>query len=612
MRCVSIGVLTHVKITNLHRDANSAINVCLGTLRLTVSPEKTVEKKVKHLGCVFQDTEKPKSRSILRKSTKSLGSDRSVRFSKRHVTQGSIARSYSEVRNSRTQSCAQIRGWNTARNLATRTIRSEKHGIWRNMSTSSMTRTRPRSSHLQKFGHYGHHLRRNLRREFAVDSGASMRTLSRKDLNLAKLETVRVSRNLTAVTTANGEVQTSEEAEVFVHNLDLFVTVQILGTTLAVLSLGRPCEEHGYSYEWASGHKPQWTKHGRKPNATRKSLSQDYRQVLPVLLQVHLPHRYRTTHLMIHRRLQQQLEVMIFLGHALYAEENLEMRYFDCRHRGAGSFGRVRNPCSKTQCKGRYWRPEGGDNFTFPVADGTGKLSTRSWEELVRSEDLREELQGNSETPQLTDERKDERWSQWWFLVDRREIHSSSPRRASNSAARAEGRNIPDFTAVHWRGQDKTYDLGRVARKAEKMIVGDWCESKFIGVMVRWRSSQYWMEEPPDGYVWSGRRLTTIQATTRPDHLWPEIWSATSKQLNERKSNNGLSRNQSSTMRASCGASIFLIRTIKEFKENILKRTEKSWNFQWKPLRFVSWRRSGIGKLVANPTKSEHQSIHAS
>ena len=76
-----------------------------------------------------------------------------------------------------------------------------------------------------------------------------MRTLSRKDLNLAELETVRVSRNLTAVITANGEVQTSEEEQVFVHDLDLFVTVQILGTTPAVLSLGKPREEHGYSYE---------------------------------------------------------------------------------------------------------------------------------------------------------------------------------------------------------------------------------------------------------------------------------------------------------------------------------------------------------------------------
>ena len=36
----------------------------------------------KHLGCLFQDTEPPKSKSILRKSTISLGSDRTVRFSK--------------------------------------------------------------------------------------------------------------------------------------------------------------------------------------------------------------------------------------------------------------------------------------------------------------------------------------------------------------------------------------------------------------------------------------------------------------------------------------------------------------------------------------------------
>ena len=30
-------------------------------------------------------------------------------------------------------------------------------------------------------------------------------------------------------------------------------------------------------------------------------------------------------------------------------------------------------------------------------------------------------------------------------------------------------------------------------------------------------------EEPPDGYMWSGGRLTKRQATSRPDHLWPEL-----------------------------------------------------------------------------------------
>ena len=32
-------------------------------------------------------------------------------------------------------------------------------------------------------------------------------------------------------------------------------------------------------------------------------------------------------------------------------------------------------------------------------------------------------------------------------------------------------------------------------------------------------------EQPPDGYMWSGRRLTKRLATSRPDHLWPELWA---------------------------------------------------------------------------------------
>ena len=53
-------------------------------------------------------------------------------------------------------------------------------------------------------------------REFVVDSGVSMHMLSRKDLNSAELETVRVSKSPTTVVTANGEVQTKEEATVYV------------------------------------------------------------------------------------------------------------------------------------------------------------------------------------------------------------------------------------------------------------------------------------------------------------------------------------------------------------------------------------------------------------
>ena len=65
------------------------------------------------------------------------------------------------------------------------------------------------------------------------------------------------------VLTANGEVHTNEEAQVYVHDLNLFVTVQLLEETPAVLSLGKLCEDHGYSYEWVSGQKPRLTKEGK-------------------------------------------------------------------------------------------------------------------------------------------------------------------------------------------------------------------------------------------------------------------------------------------------------------------------------------------------------------
>ena len=32
-------------------------------------------------------------------------------------------------------------------------------------------------------------------------------------------------------------------------------------------------------------------------------------------------------------------------------------------------------------------------------------------------------------------------------------------------------------------------------------------------------------EKPPDGLMWSGKRLTKRQVTYRPDHLWPELWT---------------------------------------------------------------------------------------
>ena len=101
-------------------------------------------------------------------------------------------------------------------------------------------------------------------REFVVDSRAGMHMVSKKDLNSAELETMRTSRNFTTLMTANGEVPTREEATLFVKELDLSVTVVLLEETPAVLSLGKLCEEHGYTYHWISGQEPHLTKNGKK------------------------------------------------------------------------------------------------------------------------------------------------------------------------------------------------------------------------------------------------------------------------------------------------------------------------------------------------------------
>ena len=62
--------------------------------------------------------------------------------------------------------------------------------------------------------------------------------------------------------TANGEVQTHEEATVYVKELDIFLTMKVLEDTSAVLLLGKLCDEHGYSYEWINGQKPHLIKNG--------------------------------------------------------------------------------------------------------------------------------------------------------------------------------------------------------------------------------------------------------------------------------------------------------------------------------------------------------------
>ena len=139
-------------------------------------------------------------------------------------------------------------------------------GILPKIYTSSKRTTGLHSSHLQRswFSQVPHQESREWEREFVVDSGASMHMVSDKDLNSAEFATMRTSRSPTTVMTANGEVRTNKEAKIYVKQLDLFVKVMLLQETPAVLSLGKLCDEHGYTYYWKSGQNPHLIKNGKK------------------------------------------------------------------------------------------------------------------------------------------------------------------------------------------------------------------------------------------------------------------------------------------------------------------------------------------------------------
>ena len=99
-------------------------------------------------------------------------------------------------------------------------------------------------------------------REFVVDSEASVHMISKKDLSNAEMETLTKSCSPTIVISANGEVQTHEEAIVYVKELDILLTLKVLENTPAVLSLGKLCDENGHSYEWINGQKPHLISNG--------------------------------------------------------------------------------------------------------------------------------------------------------------------------------------------------------------------------------------------------------------------------------------------------------------------------------------------------------------
>ena len=181
----------------------------------------------RQLGCVFQDMEPPKLTSILRKCSDMQKPIQLVKFTKAIARRTKIrdqnpslglicpgephqrspnAPKFEDRSQEETEwqeQGAREAAWRLAKNL----IKLKEHERTTFFSPSA-NRCLPASTLKPE------------KREFVVDSRATMHMVSKKDLNSAELDTLTKSCSPTIVITAYGEVQTHEEATVCVKELD--------------------------------------------------------------------------------------------------------------------------------------------------------------------------------------------------------------------------------------------------------------------------------------------------------------------------------------------------------------------------------------------------------
>ena len=207
---------------------------------------KRRSSNARQLGCVFQDLKPPKS--FLRKSTDMQRPIQRVKFTKTiaHHTKirdqnpplGMICPGDPQQRNTNApkfedrsqeetewqERCAREAAWRLAKNIFKL---KEKHETAFFSPSENWCLPAPSTLKPEE-------------REFVVDSGASMHMISKKDLNSGEMDTLTTSCSPTIVKTANGEVQSNEEAIVYVKELDIFLTMKVLEDTPAVFIARKP------------------------------------------------------------------------------------------------------------------------------------------------------------------------------------------------------------------------------------------------------------------------------------------------------------------------------------------------------------------------------------
>ena len=116
------------------------------------------------------------------------------------------------------------------------------------------------------------------------------------------------------------------------------------------------------------------------------------------------------------------------------------------------------------------------------------------------------------------------RWSDKRFLVHVGKLHKPPSRWTQSQILLAERRIIPYSTELHWRDQNYSYECGCPAREAHRWFLEHWWLSRLLWSLDRFHTI-YSTRRKSSRRIYMVRvEINEKQLTSRPDHLWPELW----------------------------------------------------------------------------------------
>ena len=170
----------------------------------------------------------------------------------------------------------------------------------------------------------------------------------------------------------------------------------------------------------------------------------------------------------------------------------------------------------------------------FPGRDYKFREPTLGWEQTVRSEESNREIQGESEEPQPTELIDDAvaRKDCWSIQGDFIYRHQTEPR-VQLYVPKEETFPIPLKYIDVTRSTHTQLDVMQEKRIDDFWNVDD--NKSLSDFWTGFTKLTLLKEELPQGYMWSAGRLTKVQTTTRPDHMWREVWTNISKASQKRE-----------------------------------------------------------------------------